>query len=1142
MSVHRQAPGSPRASPASPSRVSTARSANALSPRTVCGERIRARGIIHVHLVAIAAVGAAALLTLIAFAWPQATPPLVNVALTANGTRVVADTQYGDHVSGANAADGQIGHGTVCWFSRDWTKLPCALTFEFVQPERLRRAVLHQAQWSGSMYHTRDFALEVSPDGRTWTRVGTGSLADDNLANAALDLNVETKWFRVVILTSYVPFQTCGLAEVELLAERPGAVGSPTLTLNGSPATVSEDTGYAVLAHAGTGPQVLVGAGSNELVADLRSGESLVLTAPVSLLDVPGSVSATVRLIGGTDASVEMECDGKTASVVLQAPGSAPVEIGSVGPGEREAKLTVTTVGGAQVRVGPIGLSVAGRAFRSKLTLAPTDYGSGAPPVTPQLRPAIERELIRLDWQAQDGVGTPREPIELSEAIHRVRRRGEALASRVRPDDGPRRAAIAEWRRAVAALPSGSAANGEESLRDAYLRLREAKRALLLAQARESLKPIVFAKRVPSAFSHQLTQYYGRYARPGGGIYLLEEPGKSMGVRRIVDVHTPSGLPLGSCMHPEVAWDGKTILFAHSPADRTPEDTIQGARGRYYSLYSVRPDGTGLKRLTDGPYDDFAPRYLPDGGIVFISTRRGGWHRCGTPGCENYVLTVARADGKDPRPISFHETQEWDPAVLPDGRIVYTRWDYVDRHPVFYEHLWTTAPDGTRAAALFGNNTFNPVGIWEARPVPGTRKLIATAAAHHAMTAGSIILLDPSRGVDGLKPITRLTPDAPFPESETTVPGSWYAPMPGTEPYDTEENRRWPGHCYRSPYPLGNGLFLAAYSFRQLIGEPRGNPANMFGIYLCDSDGNKELLYRDPSIASLWPAPLTARPRPPVVASSLRRELGDTGVFVLQNVYAAKPGLPRGSVKALRIVQVLPKSTPGKDMPPIGIPSGAPGKQVLGTVPVEADGSAHFVAPARRELAFQALDGRGMAVQIMRSGVYVQPGERITCVGCHEPRGSSPPSSRPKALLRPPSRIAPGPDGTRPFSYPILVQKLLDQRCVSCHSGPKAPKGIVLTGEPEGHYSRSYNALAPRVPFSDMGNGEAISKPGRYGAHGSPLMKMLLQGHQGVKLSQTEIERLATWMDVSVLFYGTFDPAEQERQRRGERIACPKLE
>ncbi|MBM3495292.1 MAG: hypothetical protein FJX72_13370, partial [Armatimonadetes bacterium] len=1001
---------------------------------------------------------------LLAAAWPPSGSPLVNVALTSQGTRVVADSQYGDHVAGANAADGRIGHGTACWFSKDWTQLPCALTFEFGQPERLRRAVLYQGQWSGSMYHTKDFAIETSDDGREWRRVATGALADDNQSRAELDLNAETRWARVVVLTSHIPFQTCGLSEVEFYAERPVAIGPAQLLMNGAQAVVSEDMGDHAFAHVNGGPQALIESASGGIVADLRPGETMELRAPVSLAQAGATIEAAVETIGGQGASVQLRW-GDARSEATASPGLGPVRVRVVPnrSGEDEIAVTIRATGDALVRVSDLRVAYGDRSFGAPLTARPTAYGAGPPPVTPPLRAGIEREMIRLDWEAQDGIGAARGPAPVGEALERTLKRGEALARRVQPDTQARRAALAAWKRALTAASPIRAASDQRAdslapqLRKTYLRVHEAKRALLLADAGPQLGPLVFAKQVPGCFSHQLTQYYGRYARPGGGIYALDRPGVSMSVREVAG----SGLPLGSFMHPEVSWDGRSVLFAYCRVEAAPTDTIQGAAGRHYHLFRAnaeRQEARGerrvagetpalrgpqqaadlrrlaadLRQLTDGPYDDFSPRFLPDDRMVFISTRRGGWHRCGTPGCENYVLTVAERDGSRPRPLSFHETQEWDPAVLHDGRIVYTRWDYVDRHPVFYEHLWTTGPDGTRAAALFGNNTFNPVGIWEARPVPGSGLLMATAAAHHAMTAGSIILVDPSRGVDGLKPITRLTPDAPFPESETTVPSGWHAPMPGTEPYDTEENRRRPGHCYRSPYPLSERLFLAAYSFRELIGEPHGNPANMFGIYLCDADGNKELLYRDPNIASLWPVPLRPRKRPPALPSSLDRRLADTGVFVLQDVYTSLPRVPRGSVKDLRIVQVLPKGTPGKDLPPIGIPSGAPGKQVLGTVPVEADGSAHFIAPARRELAFHALDARGMAVQVMRSGTYLQPGERTACVGCHEQRVTSPPSARPTALRRPPSRILPGPEGSKPFSYPILVQKVLDRRCVEC--------------------------------------------------------------------------------------------------------------
>jgi mono/diheme cytochrome c family protein len=271
------------------------------------------------------------------------------------------------------------------------------------------------------------------------------------------------------------------------------------------------------------------------------------------------------------------------------------------------------------------------------------------------------------------------------------------------------------------------------------------------------------------------------------------------------------------------------------------------------------------------------------------------------------------------------------------------------------------------------------------------------------------------------------------------------------------------------------------------------------------------------------------------------------GTFLLQDVHVGWPALPPGVIKRLRVVQVLPKSTPHINAPTVGLPNASPGRQVLGTVPVESDGSACFHAPAGIALAFQALDEFGQAVQTMRSLTYLQPGETSSCIGCHEPRHTAAGSGRmPQALTRPPSEIQSGPDGSKPFSYPILVQPVLDKKCVSCHNAQKPEGKVILTGEPEGRYTASYNALGPRVPYSAWGdirgNSEPASMPDRFGARGSKLMKLLLAGHAGVVLTPEEIERLATWMDTNVLFYGTFDPADQARQQRGERIAGPALQ
>jgi hypothetical protein len=752
-----------------------------------------------------------------------------------------------------------------------------------------------------------------------------------------------------------------------------------------------------------------------------------------------------------------------------------------------------------------------------------------------------EQEPLERDWRMQDGIGTARNPSTYADASALLLKRGDALLHDLREAGVDLRREQAEWERLRGMAP------GEETWR----KLHELRRRIALCNPLAQVGPLLFVKQVPSCFSHQLTQYYGSCARPGGGIFVLDEPGVSMRCRQLA-----TELPVGSYQHAEVSYDGKKVLFAFCPVDSAPANR-ETHLDRFYHLYEMSAAGEGLRQLTTGAYDDFAPRYLPDGHLVFTSTRRGGFHRCGRGPCPTYTLATANADGSDPHPLSFHETHEWDPAVLNDGRIIYTRWDYVDRHAVHYQQLWSAHPDGSNVRAFYGNHTLNPVGIWEAQPIPGSHRVMATAAAHHAMTAGSIILLDTTRGIDGPDPLTRLTPDALFPESEAPVAqgasgrSTWHAPAGvATPPPVPPEAVRWPGHCYRTPWPLSEKYFLAAYSFDPLIGEPGANPPNQFGLYLVDCFGNKELLYRDAEISSLWPIPLRPRQQPPAYPSTATN--APTGTFFLQNVRAAWPYLPDVPVSRLRILQVLPKTTPHANTPTVGLANASPGKQVLGTVPVEADGSAYFRAPAGLALAFQALDERGQSVQTMRSVVYLQPGENAACIGFHEPRASAPaPRGAALALQRSPSDIAPAPEGSRPLSYPLLVQPVLDKHCVSCHGGAQPRAGLVLSGAPQGRYTTSYNALAPRVSFSAWGgkpgdfrvaNSEPLTQPDFFGARGSPLMKMLLRGHHKVVLDSADIERLATWMDANALFYGTFAPADQARQQRGERIAGPKLE
>lgn len=777
----------------------------------------------------------------------------------------------------------------------------------------------------------------------------------------------------------------------------------------------------------------------------------------------------------------------------------------------------------------------------------------------PDLSDFLQQALIEHDWRMEDGIETAREARTYRQAVEKW------LSNPKLPD-------LARFTEKAQALrdKSDSIDSDWEPL---WRELRQAKRAALIGNPIFNVGELLFVKHVPSAMSHQLTQTYGYTARPGGGLFVLKHPGKSFQTRQLAS----GAFPAGNFMKTEVSPDGKTLYTAFCACDtapsRWPDPELMVRR---YQIYSLNADGSGVKQLTSGDADSFAPVVSPTGEIIYLSTLRGTFHRCGTGPCYLYTLTLMDAAGGNIRPISFHETNEWDPTVLDNGRILYTRWDYVDRNAVHYQNLWQTRLDGADVRIFYGNNTFVPCGIWESRQVPGSGKVMAIGGPHHGLSAGSVILVDPTRGVDGPGPIERITPDVLYPETEAPMAGgngyidfdspvnrSWYSGMPGERLPISEGEKRWPGQTFKAPFPLSEDYFIASYSYDRLWGELCANTPNMYGLYFCDRWGNRELIYRDPNISSLWAVPMTPAPRriyndfkpyvvsdavPPVV-DQWKAPKDVFGTMLMQNVYDANPSFPEGtSIKALRIVQVLPKSTPHFNNPMVGHANASPGKQILGTVPVESDGSAYFQLPACTPVLFQALDEQGRAIQTMRSLTYIQPGENANCIGCHEDRMKTPvPTARQSlAARRAPSIIQPGPDGSKPFSYVRLVQPVLDKHCVRCHNADK-PNGIVLTGEKDGAFTKSYNQLRPYVVYSAWWNPnnnlEPLTPVKGVGTFASRLTQYIEGGHENVQLTPEERERLYIWMDgANSLFYGTFNYADQKRQQDGELIEGPDRE
>lgn len=690
------------------------------------------------------------------------------------------------------------------------------------------------------------------------------------------------------------------------------------------------------------------------------------------------------------------------------------------------------------------------------------------------------------------------------------------------------RKAEADW----GELPAGA---DDAARRAVYLRARWAVRDMALRNPLLGSGNLLFVKRAPGVFPHMSDQHYGWWSRPGGGLYVIDGfAGTNPRLHCLTAQFTT-----GSFQGPDVSFDGKRIVFAYcrfhpgladepNKADksRVPEDA-------FYHVYEMNADGSGCRQLTFGRYDDFDPRYLPSGEIAFVSTRKGtaiqcsqwfsdstrsedhpdSYVRCGG---DNYrpvpvfTLHAMTPNGSSIRPLSAFENFEWAPSVAQDGRILYTRWDYIDRFNGHFFSLWSANQDGTNPQLVYGNYTVAPQVVIEARSVPGSTKLVVTAAAHHSIYGGTLCLLDRNLGTEGTQPLARLTPEVRFPETE------------GNE-----------DHYFAHPWPLSEEFFLVAWSQAPLPPhcrvETEQNPVNATGIYLLDAFGNLELLYRDPSISSVSPVPLAARPKPPTQSEVARQNGPAEGEFLLADVYRGLDQVPRGAVRRLRLIAVPPKVQPHMNNPNLGVSAEDPGKFVLGTVPVESDGSAFFRAPSGIPLFFQALDERDAALQTMRTLTYLTAGETLSCVGCHEHRDSAPPAGQAvQAALRPASRITPGPEGSWPLRFDRLVQPVLDKYCTDCHhKGAPDPEAARL----ELAAPTAYRTL---MGFGDLGK-QAFERdrsvPNQGVAANSSLWRLLTQpgGHKGIILEQENLSRLATWLDTYAQWQGHFSQ-QQERE------------
>lgn len=693
--------------------------------------------------------------------------------------------------------------------------------------------------------------------------------------------------------------------------------------------------------------------------------------------------------------------------------------------------------------------------------------------------------------------------------------------------------------------------------------------------------------------SHVYT-YHNEGFRPGGGLYVVRvDEGRSLSRRlpgrflksesRVEERNTrdPSAVleliasPNGEILDCDLSFDGTKALFSW-----------RNSVDEGYHLWTINVDGSGLRQLSRGDWHDYNGCWLPDGEIAFVSTRNAQFAYC----WNSPVGVVHRMDanGSNVQRLSANYLNDFTPYPLDDGRIIYSRWEYVDKPAIPIQSLWTINPDGTGLAGYFGNRVISPGTFMEARSIPGTDLIICTMTGHNGPTRGAIGVIDRTKGVNAQEAVWNVTPDVPVPpvtEGSGNFDGAklYSTPVP-LDKYRFLVSARGPvfvrnlrGTCQSLALPKpANGLrWFYAQPVRPRARPnniPRGSTMATFSATRPSADFH--------SAGSPGPE-LTVSPTSgtqPADSNSTKQRIEnlryEPAYLYVQDIYhGLEPLVKRGEVKRLRVVREMPKTVRinpekrafGFQFPVISAGATYAGKDILGEVDVEPDGSAYFEVPAGVPIYFMALDADGRAVQRMRSFTHLMPGEVQGCVGCHVDRGHSAPiAARATSVSRPFKKLEPPDWGGGGFDYATIVQPVLDKHCGDCHSGA-APEGKVdLSGDQTDYFNVSYETLArgrrqsgeaqwdsPYVSWIPTYNGFEANilqvDPKDWGSPKSKLADLLLDNHRDrngkprLQMTGTERSRILAWIDLNVPYYGTSETTRPDNTG-SRRIYPPDLD
>ncbi len=748
-------------------------------------------------------------------------------------------------------------------------------------------------------------------------------------------------------------------------------------------------------------------------------------------------------------------------------------------------------------------------------------------------RPADQSSVSQ--WSTAK-VTVPPAPLAAS-AVEWVVRGGARLAADLRQagvDTRPFERELAEVAEALERLPADA---GEEVHRELYLQARRIVRRLAFSNPLLAFDKLLICKRfTQDTYPDVCLNHMPWVSRPGGDLCVvtLAGPDAEARVCNLIDGRLGPGHVHGM----DLWFDADRVVFGYAKA-KTPEGPQDRSRPNNYHLrrteepthiFEIGIDGKNLRQLTDSRrWSDLDPTYLPSGEIAFVSERCGCSLQCNEydkdeTSCNIYVM---RPDGGNVRRLSVTKDGDYLPHCLDDGTIGYTRWEYQERGWAHVQSIWFVRPDGTGADALFKQHLNDPWALEDVRSIPGTAnsRLVCVATGHHTLAAGPVVVITPSHGMNHARSIRIVTPGVQPPEG-----GMSGMPVDQGGVHDR-------GGLYMTPWPLSEKYFLVSYSFSNQQTDATG-----YAVYLIDVFGTKELIYRDPEISCFAPIPLEPRPRPPVLPD-LTDPSKPYAVCSVSRVTYGVEGVDPRQARYLRISQRLQwpydNQCGGKRYTEKADPNNWTPVRVIGEVPIERDGSAHFRVPTDTAVYFQLLDEDHMELRRMRSFISFQPGEQRSCVGCHETREDAPVDAAfPLAMLRDPSVPQPPPWGVRPISFLREVQPIFDRHCVRCHGGLKPAAGLDFCGgltpglrgqssPVAGYgYNRAFDTIISRglVSWSPVQGDASITQSKAFGSHRSKLVEVLRAGacSKRAKLSEEEWYRLVTWIDANAPYHDGF--------------------